>query len=159
MEHPPRARISDGHLPQHLATVRELFREYASWLQVDLCFQGFEAELAGLPGRYAPPQGAVLLAQVGPDHAGCVAMRPLEPGVCEMKRLWVREPFRRCGAGAQLVDAIIERARVAGHQRMRLDTLSHMRSALALYHARGFREIPAYYHNPNPDTVYLEKRL
>jgi putative acetyltransferase len=159
MEHLPRARIADGHLPQHLATVRELFREYAAWLQVDLCFQGFEAELAALPGRYAPPSGAILLAHVGSELAGCVASRALEADVCEMKRLWVREPFRRCGTGAQLVDALIERARAAGHERMRLDTLPRMQPALALYRERGFREIPAYYHNPMADTIYLEKRL
>jgi ribosomal protein S18 acetylase RimI-like enzyme len=152
-------RIVDGHGVESIPVVRELFREYAAWLDVDLCFQGFDAELATLPGRYAPPSGAILLATADRAPAGCVAMRPLEPSICEMKRLWVRPAYRKYGYGRILATAIIERARAAGYARMRLDTLASMAPALSLYRALGFHEVPAYYHNPLPDTVYLEKQL
>ena len=152
-------RILDAHDEASADTVRRLFRTYQQWLGQDLCFQGFEKELATLPGKYAPPQGAILIAWVNDEAAGCVGMRPLEPGICEMKRLWVADSFRSLGLGRRLADEIIERARTSGYERMRLDTLGHMKAARALYKARDFYEIPAYYGNPVADVIYLEKRL
>lgn len=151
--------IVDGHAADAVGTVRELFLEYAAWLTVDLCFQDFEAELATLPGKYAPPTGAILLAQVGGTVAGCVAMRRLEASVGEMKRLWVRQSFRSCGIGKLLIDAVIKRARAAGYARLRLDTLPQMKTALVLYRALNFYEVPAYYNNPVPGAIFLEKVL
>jgi putative acetyltransferase len=151
--------IVDGHAEDCVGTVRELFLEYAAWLTVDLCFQDFEAELAALPGKYVPPTGAILLAQVHGAVAGCVAMRRLDASVAEMKRLWVRQSFRSGGIGKLLVEAIIERARAAGYARLRLDTLPQMRTALVLYRALNFYEVPAYYNNPVPGAIFLEKML
>ena len=151
--------IADAHAPESIPLVRELFREYAAWLDVDLEFQNFEAELRALPGKYSPPDGAILLAYEAGAPAGCVAMRPLQPATCEMKRLWVRPGYRKHSVGRLLADAIIARARAAGYTRMRLDTLASMTAALALYRGLGFYEVPAYYHNPHQDTVYLEKAL
>ncbi|MBS0364382.1 MAG: GNAT family N-acetyltransferase [Proteobacteria bacterium] len=152
-------RIVDGHEPQCIALVRELFLEYASWLNLDLCFQGFDAEIAALPGAYAPPRGALLLAFVADQPAGCVAMRPLQEGCVEMKRLWVRPLARSYGVGRALAQSLIERAARSGYERMRLDTLAHMTAALALYRELDFREIGAYYDNPLPGAIYLEKIL
>src|SRR5881394_4470780 len=106
-----------------LAEARKLFREYASWLEIDLCFQNFEQELADLPGHYAPPDGTLLLAWQNDEIAGCVALRRLDAGLCEMKRLFVREKFRGRGLGQSLIEAIIRKARKIGYRRMRLDTL------------------------------------
>lgn len=142
-----------------LAEVRTLFEEYAASLAVDLCFQGFADELAGLPGAYAPPGGCLLLAWVNGVAAGCVAMRPLDPNVCEMKRLYVRAGFRGTGVGRLLVETVVDDARRAGHASMRLDTLATMASARALYHALGFQPIAPYRHNPIPGTEFLELRL
>ncbi|HEY6452008.1 MAG TPA: GNAT family N-acetyltransferase [Steroidobacteraceae bacterium] len=143
-----------------LAALRTLFNEYAHWLQVDLCFQGFEAELASLPGAYARARGgALLLARSGQELAGCVGLRALEPGMCEMKRLWVREPFRRSGLGRRLALTVIERACGFGYEAMRLDTLERMEAARRLYAALGFREVPRYYDNPLADAIYLQKSL
>jgi putative acetyltransferase len=144
--------------PSHeqIACVRELFVEYANALGVDLCFQGFERELAELPGRYAPPSGRLLLALEGAEAAGCVALREIGDGLCEMKRLYVRPVFRRNKLGRTLAAEIIAAARAVGYERMRLDTLSSMKVALQLYESLGFRRIAPYYHNPAGDAVFLE---
>ena len=144
----------------HVAVVRELFREYACEIEVDLCFQGFEQELATLPGRYAPPEGWLLLA-MGSDAiaSGCVALRNLGQGICEMKRLYVRPAFRGNGAGRLLAIAIVSAAREIGYRAMTLDTLSSMREALALYASLGFRRVEPYYTNPCGNAVFLELPL
>lgn len=141
--------------------VRELFREYQAWLGLDLCFQSFEEELATLPGRYARPSGRLLLAEAEGRLAGAVALRALgEDGVCEMKRLFVREWAKGRGIGRALVERVVAEAREAGYRAMRLDTLrGRMPQANHLYDALGFREIPAYYENPEPNVRYLERKL
>jgi len=152
--------LVDATSPDDLATVRRLFRAYADWLAVDLRFQGFEQELATLPGAYAPPQGRLLLAKVGGEAAGCVALRPLEPDVCEMKRLWVEPGFAGFGLGRELAEVIIATARAAGYRRMRLDTLpARMPAAQHLYRSLGFVEIAPYYPNPLDGVVMLELAL
>jgi putative acetyltransferase len=154
-----RVSITDAVKPEEIATARELFQEYADALGFDLCFQGFGQELATLPGSYARPGGCLLLASVGSEIAGCAALRPLEPGICEMKRLYVRPAFRGYGVGRLLVNRIVAEARTAGYQRLRLDTLPTMVSALSLYRQLGFHDIPAYRQNPEADVVYLELEL
>jgi putative acetyltransferase len=140
--------------------VRVLFREYAESLDFDLCFQDFEQELADLPGPYAPPSGCLLLATVTGEPAGCVALRRLADGVCEMKRLYVRRRYRGTGLGRSLAEQVIRAATRLGYQTMRLDTIpSVMGSAVALYRALGFRDIPAYCFNPIPGALFMELRL
>ena len=146
-----------------LRVTRQLFLEYAGSLDFQLCFQSFEQELARLPGKYAPPQGRLLLACPRPPGkiaaAGCVAVRPLDDGICEMKRLYVQAEFRRQGIGRALSLAAIEEARSAGYRSMRLDTVASMQAAIALYESLGFARIAAYYPNPLPDVVYMELNL
>lgn len=143
-----------------LDEVRTAFREYADWLGVNLAFQGdFEQELAGLPGKYAPPEGRLIVARSDNALAGTIALRTLGDGVCEMKRLFVRPAFRGNGLGRRLVERLIDEARAIGYQRMRLDTLASMTDAVKLYKATGFQVIPAYYFNPLPDVVYFEMGL
>ena len=146
-----------------LQAVRELFAEYAASLNVDRCFQDFSAELAGLPGPYAAPGGALLLALVDGAPAGCVAMRPLpesdHTNACEMKRLFVRTSCRSLGLGRLLTQELMDLATQAGHSCMLLDTLDDMEAARGLYVALGFVEIPPYYFNPIPGAHYLKVEL
>nr|WP_230681322.1 GNAT family N-acetyltransferase [Paracidovorax cattleyae] len=140
--------------------VRAIFREYGDSLGIDLQFQGFDAELADLPGDYAPPRGQILLAEVDGAVAGCCALRPLDtadyPNAAEMKRLYVRKAFRGFGLGRQLAEAMLDVARQAGYASVLLDTLDGMESARALYADLGFEEIPPYYHNPIAGSHYLK---
>lgn len=139
---------------------KDIFIEYANSLDVDLCFQGFDEELAMLPGDYAPPRGALLLAKVNGAVAGCCALRPLDAAdysnAAEMKRLYVRKAFRGLGLGRQLAQAILDEARSAGYSCVLLDTLDDMEAARALYEDLGFEEIPPYYHNPHAGAHYLK---
>lgn len=147
----------------HLDAAKQLFQEYANSLSVNLCFQNFDAELAGLPGDYAPPRGALLVARSDAHWAGCCALRPLDtvdyPNAGEMKRLFVQPPFRGSGLGRALAEAILDEARNAGYACVLLDTLSDMESARALYEELGFVEIPPYYHNPIEGAHYLMVKL
>lgn len=156
----PTVSLSASTDPETLATVRGLFQEYADSLGVNLDFQGFEEELATLPGDYAPPRGALLLALVDGAVAGCCALRPLDnsdyPNAAEMKRLYVRKAFRGFGLGQQLAEGTLDAARRAGYACVLLDTLDDMESARALYANLGFEEIPPYYHNPLPGSHYLK---
>jgi putative acetyltransferase len=153
-------RIRPASLPADLPAIRELFRAYAASLPIDLGYQGFDGELAALPGKYAPPHGALLIARDGNGAAlGCVAMRPLEASICEMKRLYVAPEGRGRGLGRALAEAIVEAARAAGHREMRLDTLASMHEAQALYRALGFTEIGPYYDTPIANTVFMALRL
>jgi ribosomal protein S18 acetylase RimI-like enzyme len=155
----PNRRIVVAPAVDEAKTLRELFREYQRWLNVDLCFQNFEAELAGLPGAYTPPRGGAWIARVDGKVAGCIALRPLDEGQCEMKRLWVRPDYRGLGLGRRLAEVAIRAACEAHYQAMCLDTLGQMSEAHALYDSLGFVEIPAYYDNPLDDVRYLRLEL
>jgi ribosomal protein S18 acetylase RimI-like enzyme len=143
--------------------LREIFREYAASLKVDLCFQDFDEELRTLPGEYDEPRGTLLLARVDGQIGGCCALRPLDsvdyPNACEMKRLYVRPAFRGLGLGRQLAEAIMDAARVGGYATVLLDTLDDMEAARTLYEDVGFVEIPPYYHNPIAGAHYLKADL
>ena len=147
--------IRPATLPNDLAEVRRLFRDYADGLDVDLSFQGFETELRELPGKYAPPLGRLLLAWQDSRALGCVALRPLADGNCEMKRLYVSAQARGEQLGRRLAEQICQEAREAGYTRICLDTLPTMQSAQALYRALGFRPIVPYVYNPVPGTLFL----
>ena len=146
--------------PAQVAQARELFLEYAQSLGVDLCFQNFGQELAGLPGHYAPPEGRLLLVECDGQLVGCVALHLWEPGVCEMKRLYLRPSFRGKGLGRVIAEKIIMDARGIGYQFMRLDTIAPiMKDAVEMYRKLGFREIAPYRPNPIAGATYMELKL
>ena len=159
----PELRLQTPDTPDLIEATREIFREYAEGLGIDLDFQHFDEELASLPGEYAPPQGALLLAFVDDELAGCGAFRPLPDvdyaNACEMKRLYVRRAFRRFGLGRMLAQALMDHATEAGYSVMLLDTLDDMESARGLYASLGFETIPPYYFNPVPGAHYLKVAL
>jgi len=152
-------KIIDAKKQVHYRKVRDLFLQYADSLDFDLEFQGFSRELATLPGSYAPPEGCILLAEASGRWAGCVALRPLEDKICEMKRLYVRSEFRGRGIGRLLAISVIDRARAIGYEKMRLDTVPAMKEARTLYYSLDFRNINAYRYNPVDDASYMELQL
>ena len=163
MDDSPQIELLHAEEAAHIGAVRALFVEYAGTLNTDLCLQNFDDELAGLPGQYAAPGGALLLALVGGEPAGCVAMRPLpeadHTNACEMKRLFVRPAYRRFGLGRALAQDLMDEARRSGYSVMLLDTLDEMEAARELYTSLGFEEIPPYYYNPVPGAHYLKVEL
>ena len=153
-------QLTQATTEQQIATIRELFNEYAAELAIDMCFQGFDQELKTLPGKYAPPDGRLLLAYSEEGLVGCLALRRFDGDVCEMKRLFLRPGSRGRGYGRKMIDELIEQARMIGYGRMRLDTLpGKMDAAIALYREFGFKDIPAYYNNPLEGVLYLERIL
>jgi GNAT superfamily N-acetyltransferase len=155
----PEPTFDQADSPERVATARELFREYAQAIDTDLEYQGFSAELAALPAPYVPPRGALLLARIDADVAGCVALRPINADRGEMKRLYVRPTYRKFGLGKRLVEAVIEAARGSGYRELRLDTLASMTSAQALYRRLGFVEIPPYNAAHLPGTRFYSLDL
>lgn len=152
--------VSQAQSGEEIEHIRELFLEYEKALGVSLCFQGFDKELASLPGTYAPPSGRLLLASYEGQVAGCVALHQIEPGIGEMKRLYLRPAVRGKGLGRAMIDVIVNEARAIGYQRLRLDTIAPlMRDAVALYRKIGFREIPPYCANPFEGALYMELTL
>jgi GNAT superfamily N-acetyltransferase len=150
--------IRDARL-EEMDTVRELFKEYENFLDFDLCFQDFQQELDQLPGYYSPPQGCLLVVEHQDDLVGCIALRPLNSEVCEMKRLYVRPQGRSRGVGRALCVELIGRARKAGYRSMKLDTVSKLTRAIVLYQDLGFQPCEPYCHNPQPDVLFLELSL
>jgi putative acetyltransferase len=149
--------LAQAEAPADIDLAHTLFEEYAAGLGISLCFQNFDQELANLPGDYAPPSGRLLIARVGGEVAGCLALRKLDESICEMKRLYLRPEFRRKGLGIRMVEAILSEAKQIGYSRMRLDTLpGRMDKAISLYRSIGFKEIPPYYDNPAANVLYME---
>ena len=152
--------IFQAQSSKDISGARELFEEYGSWVEISLCFQNFDHELASLPGDYAPPHGCLFLASEAGELAGCVALRKLGAGTAEMKRLFVRPAFRGRRLGRLLTEKCIETARSLGYERLVLDTLpDKMDRAIAMYRAQGFKEIEPYYHNPVEGATFMELRL
>ncbi|MBK7392009.1 MAG: GNAT family N-acetyltransferase [Chloracidobacterium sp.] len=152
--------ITQAESDEQITEAKTLFREYETWLGMSLCFQDFESEVATLPGKYAMPDGRLYLAYVDDDLAGCIAMRKLEDGICEMKRLFVRDEFRGAKVGVSLIEKLIADAKEIGYNRMRLDTYPpKMGKAVKLYESHGFVPIPPYYDNPHTDVLFMELAL
>ena len=139
--------------------VRQLFMEYAQSLDIDLCFQGFETELKTLPGKYGPPAGALILASVDSQAAGCIALRSVSEDICEMKRLYVRDAYRGLGIGKALISMLIDEAKKLNYRYIRLDTLATMKDAQNLYLSLGFYDIEPYVYNPFEGTRFMELKL
>lgn len=153
-------KIAQAENGTDIENASTLFREYEAWLGLDLCFQGFEEELRYLPGKYAPPEGRLYLAFVNDDLAGCIALRKLADGICEMKRLYLRENARGKGLGNMLIEKLIAEARLIGYKTMRLDTYPpKMAKAVKLYESHGFRSISPYYDNPHEGVLFMELNL
>jgi len=149
-------QIIQAESAKQIDDARRIFRDYETWLGMDLCFQGFEEELRTLPGKYSPPDGRLYLAYSDEKVAGSIALRQLKPGVCEMKRLFVRDEFRGTGLGKTLIEKLIADAREIGYREMLLDTYPpKMGNAVKLYESHGFREIPPYYENPHDGVLYM----
>src|SRR6476659_2532024 len=153
-------QLIQAQSPAEIERARELFAEYASWVEISLCFQNFDKEVAELPGAYAPPSGRLFLAVAAQQVMGCVALRKIGDGVGEMKRLYVRPEFRGRGLGRTLTEELIAEAKRIGYARLRLDTLpGKMDQAIAMYRSFGFREIAPYYKNPVADATFMELAL
>ena len=152
-------KIIEASTPQHIEIAKKLFREYQQFLNVDLCFQGFEEELASLPGKYVEPTGAIFLAFHQGEIAGCVAVRPIKNRSCEMKRLYVKDEFRGLSIGKTLAMAIIDKAKRLGYLKMQLDTLERLQTAMGIYQQLGFEKTAPYYSNPLDEVVYWELDL
>jgi putative acetyltransferase len=152
--------IIQAETSEQIETARKLFREYEAWFGMNLCFQNFDEEVANLPGKYVAPEGRLFLAFSDEKIAGCIALRKLEDGICEMKRLFVKDEFRGQKIGIKLIEKLFEEARNIGYEKMRLDTFpSKMGKAVSLYESYGFREIAPYYHNPYGETLFMELDL
>ncbi|HCY88725.1 MAG TPA: GNAT family N-acetyltransferase [Chitinophagaceae bacterium] len=146
---------------EEFSEAARLFREYAKWLNIDLCFQGFDEELSKLDQMYAAPTGGLLLCRDTQSglYVGCVGVRKIDRETAELKRMYLQDAYRGLGIGKLLLSESLALAAKLGYQRVRLDTLNHMTPAMELYRQAGFYEIPAYYHNPEPGAVYFEKTL
>ena len=151
--------IIQAETKQQVEKTKELFIEYGKSLDFELCFQDFDKELADLPGYYSPPDGRLFLAELGGEIAGCIALRKLEEGICEMKRLYVKPQFRVHNIGKFLVEKLIEEAKIIGYKKMRLDTVPAMQTAQKLYKSMGFKEISPYRLNPVLGAVFMELNL
>ncbi len=152
--------ILEVNTPELINETKILFRTYEKWLNVSLCFQGFEEEVNSLPGKYATPDGRLYLVKYKDTYCGCIALRKIEDGICEMKRLYLKEEFRAKGIGKILVTKIIQDAKDIGYKTMRLDTIKEkMPKAVEIYTKHGFVETDPYYHNPNPHTLFMELDL
>lgn len=151
--------ICQAESSAELDMIRAMFQEYQEWLGLDLCFQGFQTELATLPGEYAPPRGRLWYVQSGGEAVGCIALKPISETVAEMKRLYLREAYRGRGLGRFVVERLLAEARSLGYRHVRLDTLPQMGAAIGLYRVLGFREIEPYRHNPVPGALYMELEL
>ena len=150
-------KIIQAETDEQIEQTRKLFREYETWLGIKLCFQDFDEEVANLPDKYSVPEGRLFLAFADEKLAGCIALRKLETGVCEMKRLFVKDEFRGQKIGLSLIEKVIEEAQIIGYERIRLDTFPpKMSKAVSLYESYGFREISPYYHNPYGETLFME---
>jgi ribosomal protein S18 acetylase RimI-like enzyme len=151
--------LQPARFPDEKTLVQSLFREYRQWLAIDLDFQSFDAEMASLSGKYAPPTGNIILARAGGEIAGCICWYELEKTICEIKRLYVRPGFRGRGIGKALMDYAIDAIRATGYEKLRLDSLERLAGAKKLYERFAFRPIAPYNYNPCPDVYYLELEL